>query len=50
MAEPFEPDNDALDFMACLGAVMEHCPSPKAKGVASGLLQARQTEIALGQT
>ena len=50
MAEPYEPDNDELDLMACLGVIMEHCPSPKAKGTASGLLQARQAEIAGGET
>ena len=49
MVEPYEPDNDALDLMACLGAVIEHCPSARTRGIATGLLQARKTEIAMGE-
>jgi len=50
MADPFEPDNDDLDLFACLRYVIEDCPSPKARGRAQGLLQARQDEIADANT
>ena len=48
MSEPYEPDNDALDFLACLGVIVAHCPSTRTRGIALGLLQAHKTEIASG--
>jgi len=48
--KPFESDNDDLDLFACLQHIIEECPSPKARGKAQGLLQARTEEIAEDNT
>ena len=40
MSEPFEPDNDFLDMLACLGEIERECPSPRATGTATGLIRA----------
>ena len=44
MSEPFEPDNDFLDMLACLGEIDHECASPRAKGTATGLIKALKYE------
>ena len=44
MSDPFEPENDFLDMLACLGEIDRECSSPRARGTATGLIKALHFE------